>query len=78
MSVQEIIPKIIKFMKFYGQKATIDVIHSYTGFGKATIRTALDIMHKNGLIKKENKRPTLFQLSENSKYWPGWNKFDQR
>ena len=62
MSVHELIPKLMKFMRFHG-KVTIDTIHNYTGYGKATIRSALDIMHKSGLVRKENKRPTIFSLN---------------
>ena len=67
------VPKLMHLLRFHGQM-TIDEIRNYTGLGRASIREAVTSLVKNGLIKKQGSRPMFFQLSDNSKYWLGWNR----
>lgn len=71
----EVMPKLMYLLKFRG-RMSIDTIHYLTGFGKATIRSTLSSMIKNGLIEKVKGARIMYDLSDNSKYWLGWNKDD--
>jgi len=65
-------PKLMYLLRFHG-RLTINSIHNYTSFGKATIRNVLENMADNGLVKKEGKRPTFYELSSESDHWLGWD-----
>jgi len=74
LSADLMVPQLMRLLRFHGG-LTVESIRVYTSLGRASIRTVLDSMIRYGLLNKVDGKPVIYELSENSKYWLGWNSF---